>query len=437
MTRTRIDAWADRATAGAFYALIYFLPISTALVEIWSSVIITIFFLRRIGGVGRLRLRPPSDPVTTAAAVFLGVNFLATVFSQVPALSVRGFVGKVVQEVVLLAAFRETMARPRRMKRFFGILSVSFTLMVADALAQKVFGRGFVHGQVPAGGRVVAAFGHPNDFAGYLVMLLPVPLALARGWGRPILRGGCALLFLGGLASLGWTFSRAGWLGACLGIFVSERLAGRRVWRLLALFLAFGLVFGPALVRTRNVSFLSDNALGISFAHPNGVRPVAPVWSREGLRWRGERIVREIGRFSGMGRRNFWGEALGLIRRHPILGAGVNTYATVGARLYPEWEGYYPHNCYLHLAGEIGLAGLAAFAWVVAAVWRAAARARRRLDDPFLAALLPASMGGLAGFLLHSVFDTNFFSVRLGALLWLVLGVLAAFARMQPEETGT
>ena len=82
------------------------------------------------------------------------------------------------------------------------------------------------------------------------------------------------------------------------------------------------------------------------------------------------------------GRFHIWSATLRMLRDHPVFGAGLNAYQTAMAP-YRAADAYqvaepYPHNIVLTTWTELGLLGLAAFVYILAAViirpWRALAR---------------------------------------------------------------
>jgi len=119
-----------------------------------------------------------------------------------------------------------------------------------------------------------------------------------------------------------------------------------------------------------------------------------------------------------------WGAALGMIRARPLLGHGVNTFMAnyldywVGGERQPR----YAHNCYLQVAAETGLVGLAAFLWLLWLQVRQMASAIRRRPSAE-ASLLLGLLAGLVAFLAQSAMDTNFYALRQAALFWTLAGV--------------
>ena len=123
-------------------------------------------------------------------------------------------------------------------------------------------------------------------------------------------------------------------------------------------------------------------------------------------------------------RQFMWQAALNMIKARPVLGHGVNTFMAnyltywVGGERQPR----YAHNCYLQVAAETGLVGLAAFGWLL---WGILARMRTSLFLPLSGdrmVLLGLYVGVLA-FVIHSSVDTNFYSMRQAALFWTLAGL--------------
>jgi len=77
---------------------------------------------------------------------------------------------------------------------------------------------------------------------------------------------------------------------------------------------------------------------------------------------------------------------------------------------------------------------LLSFLWLLGAIFNKSFRNLGSVKDPFLTLLLLGSLIGLAGFLVHSFFDTNFYSVQLGSFMWLVMGLIVAVQKIDRSE---
>ena len=160
-----------------------------------------------------------------------------------------------------------------------------------------------------------ASFGHPNQFAATLGVLLPIVFAYAigpaRGWPR-VLLSATALL---GLAALALTYSRNFWIAVGLALIVIC-LTSRVGLALLAAAVVVLGVFSPQIVDR---------------------------FSEAGL--------------SG-GRIEIWERSLALIREHPLTGVGVEAFPTSsGAVTLPQTADAPPHahNLLLTAASELGV----------------------------------------------------------------------------------
>jgi O-antigen ligase len=131
--------------------------------------------------------------------------------------------------------------------------------------------------------------------------------------------------------------------------------------------------------------------------------------------------VSEIGKTD---RWMMWQAALGMIRDRPLLGHGVNTFMAnyldywVGGERQPR----YAHNCYLQVAAETGILGLAAFGWLLVLLLRRVLEGLQALAPPERLRLL-GLVGALVAFLVQAGLDTNFYSLRQAALFWTLAGV--------------
>ena len=100
----------DRLIRISFYALIFFLPISIALVESFSGFAIFFFLLKRIftsSEPALTRLRPRASFIDRPLFFYIVATALSVVFSMHHSLSVLGFIGKTMQGLFLYSAFVE------------------------------------------------------------------------------------------------------------------------------------------------------------------------------------------------------------------------------------------------------------------------------------------------------------------------------------------
>lgn len=243
-------------------------------------------------------------------------------------------------------------------------------------------------------GRVHGTLVYPNAFAGAILLLLPVSLAVVitgTGGLRPWLRWLVIAITVGlGGGCLYWTGSKSGWLIAigmvALGVMMRAPVASRWKWMLAGVVVALGLtVFG-----LRFQQYFAAGATSVS------------------------------------ARFDYWKAAVQVVREEPIFGTGPGTFQRPYARLKaPESEmARLTHNDYLQQASDSGIPGAVTYAaWIVGAL----VLAGRKVTTP----LAFATYLGVAGWFAQGISE---FSLYIPALAWpafTLLGILLG----TPSET--
>ena len=126
----------------------------------------------------------------------------------------------------------------------------------------------------------------------------------------------------------------------------------------------------------------------------------------------------------------YWKRSFKIIKDYPLFGSGINTYALIAGGYSDGWGGY-PHNSYLQMTAEIGFMGVAVFLWMLFVLFRDSLRALKRIDTQKHRMLLFGFLTGLLGFLIHSFFDTNFYSVQLSSFMWVIMGVIVVLPKTE------
>jgi O-antigen ligase len=106
-----------------------------------------------------------------------------------------------------------------------------------------------------------------------------------------------------------------------------------------------------------------------------------------------------------------------------VTGTGLNTYTRVIKKYSTTWQAY-PHNSYLQMAAELGITGLLIFLWMVVAHIRSGICSRVVESSSSDSILWVGFLASLSGFLVHAFFDTTFYSVQHGILLWVLLALV-------------
>lgn len=243
-------------------------------------------------------------------------------------------------------------------------------------------------------GYPTASFPYPNDLAAWILLML-LPLACVTVFdmkksGFRYLTGfvSVALFYLFFLAK-----ARGAWIG--LGIsMLYIAFSKRKIWIVLLLVIV---LFASIVIKTEMT-----------------------------------RDIFATGSFSD--RVSMLGTSWQIFARHPIIGNGLNTFfVNFKKHRNDKWKdkkGSYAHNCYLQMAADTGIIGLAGFLFLIGAYFRAVIRALKVINDDFFRTALWGISIGVFAFLVHSFFDTNLYSLNLATLFWFAIGTSLAIIRV-------
>lgn len=256
--------------------------------------------------------------------------------------------------------------------------------------------------QIPGGGRVSAPFEgaaeEPNTFGGYLLFVGMVAAGMAAKIREPGTRNLLLLLLAVMVPPFVFTQSRSSYLAAVPALLVLGVLTERRL-------IALGLIGLSLLLSPLFMPEVAKQRILYTFNQPE-----EPGQLRIGdLRLD----------TSTSARLQSWKQVFRDFPRHPLLGHGVTGYAFVDAQI-PR------------VLAETGLAGLAAFVFLIASVFRLA---RRRLteagDDPLFRGLLMGFIAGLVGLVVHALGTNTFILVRIMEPFWFLAGLVAVLPALR------
>jgi len=142
-----------------------------------------------------------------------------------------------------------------------------------------------------------------------------------------------------------------------------------------------------------------------------------------------------LGRYSTIQwRLSVWSVSMEMIKDKFLFGHGINTFMRIfqAYRVNFTMGPTYAHNCYIQLAAETGIVGLLCFFWIIADLFRQSLERIRAnfAQDRNLAAVAIGLLSGIFAFLVHSFFDTHFYSLQLSVYLWFMIGMLVASYRI-------
>jgi O-antigen ligase len=122
-----------------------------------------------------------------------------------------------------------------------------------------------------------------------------------------------------------------------------------------------------------------------------------------------------------------WLSSLEMLRDHPLFGVGLDNFGHLYRQFYLRESGAaepslsHPHNWILHVWLQLGLLGLAGFAWLIARAWHLARLVPLGGRGRWLVA---GALGCLADTLVHGWIDNSYFLIDLAYIFWLALAVV-------------
>lgn len=333
---------------------------------------------------------------------FLGL-VAVSVFSIVNSIdyasSMKG-VFKLVQYALIYLIFTEELKDRLHIKRIVLGIFMGVALSSFDGLWQIVFGRDFIRGHLPIINiglkRATAAFPNANVFGVYLSAITPLIIGLFLYYYKG--RKKIIMFIFSVLAVCGAaiTFSRGAVLGLYIGVLFLSIL---RRSRLILISLLFLLLVFP-------------------FLMPKSVKD----WARK-VNYNPIIFMCNADRIS------LYKNTLNMIRHHPVLGVGVNTFSKNYLRYkLPEPEdartddSMYAHNNFLHMAGEIGLLGLSMFLWLLWALFKKCLEIYRKLKDEYLKVVSLSLLACIIAFLINGLTETSLYYSRVAMVFWYLIG---------------
>lgn len=393
MNFNRIINILDKIIEWAFYLLIAAVTFSTSLVEISISIIVIGYFLRKII---QKNFSFPKHLFLAIFVIFIFWNLFSFFSSNYLYESTRGLV-KVIKYGLILAITIDVFKSKQIIKRAIYFLIIWSLVIALNGIVQNFLGFGLIRlrtiNTLDVLSRISSSFRQSNNFGAYLVVIIPI--FLSSIFSKKInLRS--RLYFSLGLAPLFFclikTSSRGAWLALSAAVLILGLLKSKRLFIALIIMFIILLFFLPQQIKMRTFNLLNF---------------------QEGTKW--ERL-------------KLWNGALMMIKEHPLIGFGVNTYTRNFPAYKPTdyWGIIYPHNSYLHMATEIGLIGLGLYLTFIILVFRYIGKCLNLPPEGWISNTIMGLFAGLIGFLIHSAVDTHLYSVNLAVMFYLLLGLCVA-----------
>lgn len=327
--------------------------------------------------------------------------------------SIHGIV-KLLKYLLIFIVCSQAIVDKEHIKRIVFSVCGGISLLAIDALWQFFFGHDFIHGiavhYYEGLRRASAAFPNPNLLGIYMSAFIP-------------LAAGLTILYFKGKTKLLMSFVT---ILALSGIFLTfSRGAGLAVY-LAILFLC---ITGK---KKLLISALVAIILIFPFVMPKDIK-----------KWAKEVNYNPIVFMLSRDRISIYNNTINMIKHHPVIGAGVNTFSkNYGKYKMESAENYvrtpdtvYAHNIYLHMAGETGLLGLGVFFWFMFLIFRNAASCYIKLKDEYLKIISLSLIACLFAFLINGMTETSLYNSRVAMVFWYLIGVSLSLNKLTIESS--
>ncbi len=291
----------------------------------------------------------------------------------------------------------------------YGLILAFAALVLALAWQQNLDWLRPVEGGSPFG-----TFVNRNHFAGYMELLLPVPIALLITH-RATLENHVFYVFAAVMmgVALCFSLSRGGLISLCAQlIFLVSLRSQMRVARQQG---------GKS---TRLFQWAGVTAIFLLIVAGIIAMGAEPL------------IFRLAGSDFETDRGAIWADSWRVFRAHPLLGTGWGTFET-SFPLYANDNGLNiaseAHNDYLQVLADAGLIGFGILLWFLIVLVRQLSWGLKS-SSPQTAALVLASATGLFGLLVHSLFDFNL-QLPSHALLFLLYSAISSHLALLAQRT--
>ncbi len=403
------------------FVLIFWIPYGTAVIEVCVTICMCLWFMKRcwlfghynVGKPFRKKLanfiqyfKPHSTCLNRSILFFILVCFLAILSCSFLEQSFKSFVTKTLEWFIIFFIVVEFLNQRKYIWLAVGVFLFSSFAVSLDAILQFYFlGRDiFFAYPLEEAKRATASFHYANSLAAFLlfVSVLSFSLIFHKQKQRLIF----FIIFLTSMWSFGLSFSRAGWIAIVVS-FLWALFYLKKKWIGYTL-LALGIFVA---------SFYLLASTGLEQEFRMDLENISKTWD-----WR---VM-------------LWKESWTMIADKPFFGHGLNMFMTIFQQyrsnhyLSPS----YAHNCYLQMAAEIGIVGLITFLLLLMKFFKEMHSRIKRIypGDKSLKFLLVGLISGVLGFLVHSLFDNDLYSLKLSAQFWITMGMAISVCQLIDKE---
>lgn len=402
--KTKVVDILDKVILFSLYVVAFHLPISKGVIESFSILSIFCFIVKKI--IKREGIA--SSYINFSILAYLLICFLSAFISSNFNISFKTYFDKMLQNVAFFFVAAESLNTERRMRNFVYIFLASSFFLGIDGIYQYFTHTDFIRHRPSFGlPRIHATFGAPSDFGCYLSAVIPFSLTVffVKLNAKKYLKFLFLCLFTILFICLMLTVSRGAWFA-----FVASILF-MCIWiKSLGLLI---LMIGIFIIITQQ------------FYEP----------------YLKERLTRFfiLEEQSSKDRLMIWNVARNMFLSKPWVGVGIGTFMFNFDKFVTEVYPFgipYAHNCYLQMAAEIGIIGLISFLLILVVFFYQGITVLNNKSRSFFWYILMAALASVLGYCVQMAVDTNFYSLDLGMLFWMMLGIGVAAMRQTQQGKG-
>lgn len=260
------------------------------------------------------------------------------------------------------------------------------------------------HGFASVSLRVNSTFSHANSLSGYLLLFIPILIALvyeSRSYKRVFWLVSTVLV----VSCLLFTYTRAGWFSSVVSVILFFYLLGDK---------RFLLAFPVSLIM-------------LSAAFPNVIARLTSILQ----------LGSDLG---GLQRVQLWQAAFLMWRDNPLTGVGTGNfyhllmdYAHRYQHLSQIFEPLEPHNSFIKFLSESGIIGFALFSGIIFLLVKNIVKVYPTIKNTQHRVVFSGVISGGLAFILQSNTNSLFHDPRVAVSFWLLAG-LATAAGCQAES---
>lgn len=399
MNREKALNFCNRVIEISLYALAFYIPIATGLIESFAGLAIFAWIIKKIIARRLSRELLPQSVLKIPILLYFIACFISALFSSNRQISFTHLALKNLEYMLIFFVVTDTLDK-RILRNILIVFVFSVCLLSIDGIYQYFTHHDFLRGRRQIiEGRISASFTTPNDFSNYMVTLLPIVASLAllnfrKRWLRIIVAAVALMAFACILVST----VRSAWVALLLAIplFMFTRNRRMTIWALVVIVVVLAMVhILPPMARLQIINFF------------------------------------DIKSWDSMHRQILWAMGFRMFLSSPITGLGLGTFmynfTSFMPKDYPvgDWGISYTHNCFIQMLAETGLLGLIAFLLIIGVLFTYSFRVIKKIKQQQEFYILCGLIVSLFTYLVSSFFDTNFYSLPLTMLFWLILGITA------------